>query len=47
MDFTNLVVNPGVEQYTFGGGGFTGVDVSGNTDIAIALNGGLASYNQS
>jgi hypothetical protein len=40
VHFTNLVVHAGVEQHALGSGGFTGVDVSGDTDITVALNGG-------
>jgi hypothetical protein len=45
VHFTDLVVHAGVEQDALGGGGFTSVDVSGDTDIAVALNGGLAGHN--
>jgi hypothetical protein len=39
------MVHTGVVQDTLGGRGFTGVDVSGDTDIAVALNGSLAGHN--
>jgi hypothetical protein len=39
MHFTDLVVNTGVKQNTLGSGGLTGVNVSGDTDITVALNG--------
>jgi len=44
MHFTDLVVHTGVKQYALSRGGLTSVNVSGNTDIAVALNGGLASH---
>ena len=45
MDFAQLVVHAGVEQNALGGGRLTCIDVSGDTDIAVALNGGLAGHN--
>jgi hypothetical protein len=47
MNFTDLVVHTGVKKNALGGGSFTGVDVSGNTDVAVALNGGMASHDGS
>ncbi len=44
MHFTDLVVHTGVEQDTLGRGGFTRVNVSRDTDIAVALNGSLTSH---
>jgi hypothetical protein len=44
MHFTQLVVYAGVEQDALSRGGFTSVNVSRNTDIAVTLNGGLASH---
>jgi len=44
MHFTDLVVHTGVEQDPLGRGGLAGVDVSGNTDVTVALNGGLTSH---
>jgi hypothetical protein len=44
VHFTNFVVHAGVKKYALGGGGFTGVDVRRNTDVAVALNGGMASH---
>ena len=40
-------VDGGVEQDALGGGGFAGVDVRGDTDVAVALDGGLAGHDQS
>ncbi len=42
MGFTNLVNHAGVEKDTLGQRGFAGVNVSGNTDIAVTLKGSLA-----
>jgi hypothetical protein len=44
MHFTDFVVHAGVEKNTLGGGGFAGVNVGRNTDVAVALNGGIASH---
>ncbi|CDJ79006.1 Hypothetical protein SMB2099_4392 [Serratia marcescens SMB2099] len=44
MNFTDFVVYTGVEQNTFGSGGFTGVDVSTDTDVAVACNGCCTSH---
>ena len=46
MHFTNFVVHTGVVKNTLGGGGFTRVNVSGNTDVAIALDRSIASHDQ-
>jgi hypothetical protein len=45
VHFTDLVVHARVEQDALGGRRFTGVDVIGNTDVALALNGGIACHN--
>jgi hypothetical protein len=37
VHFTNLVVHAGVEKNALGGGGLAGVDVGGNTDVAVPL----------
>ena len=42
MRLTQLVVYAGVEKNTLGQRGFAGVNVSGNTDIAVTLKGSLA-----
>ena len=42
VGFTNLVNHAGVEKDTLGQRGFAGVNVSGNTDIAVTLKGSLA-----
>jgi hypothetical protein len=34
---TDFVVNPGVQQNAFGGGGFAGIDVRGNSNVAVTL----------
>jgi hypothetical protein len=47
MNFTNLVVHTSVKKNALGRGGFSGVDVSRDTDIAVALNGGMASHDGS
>jgi hypothetical protein len=47
MHFANFVVHTGIEQNTLGGGGFASVNVGGDADIAIALNGGMASHDGS
>jgi len=44
VGFTNLVNHAGVEKDTLGQRGFAGVNVSGNTDIAVTLKGSLAIY---
>jgi hypothetical protein len=43
VHFTDLVVHTGVEQDALGRR-LAGVDVSANTDIAVALDGSLASH---
>ena len=35
--FTQLVAHPGVKQDAFGGCRFTGIDMRGNTDVAITF----------
>ena len=37
MGFTNLMYSAGIEQNTFGGGGFTSIDVSHDADISSSL----------
>ena len=44
MHFTQLVVHAGVEQDALGGRGFSCIDVGRNTNIPVALDGGLASH---
>jgi hypothetical protein len=44
VHFTDFMVYAGVKQDTLGRRGLAGIDVSGNTDVAVALNGGLASH---
>jgi hypothetical protein len=46
MHFTNFVIHTGVKKNTLGGGGFSCVNVRGNTDIAITLDGSYASHDQ-
>ena len=35
--FTQLVAHPGIKQDALGGGGFTGIDMRGDTDVAITF----------
>jgi len=42
VGFTDLVDHAGVEKNTLGQSGFAGVNVSGDTDVAVALKGSLA-----
>ena len=44
MHFTDLVVDTGVEQNTFGRGGLARVNVGRDTDIAVTRNRGLTSH---
>jgi len=44
VNFTDLVVDAGVIKNAFGRGGFSGVDVRGNTNVAIPFNRGLAGH---
>jgi hypothetical protein len=44
MHLTDLVVDAGVEQDALGRRRLAGVDVRADTDIAVALDGGLASH---
>jgi hypothetical protein len=44
MHFANLVIDAGVIQHAFGRCGLACVDVSGDADVAVALNGSLASH---
>jgi hypothetical protein len=47
VHFADFVVHAGIEKNTLGRGGFAGVNVRRNTDIAVALNGGCASHDGS
>jgi len=47
VHFTDFVVHAGIEKNALGRGGLAGVDVRRNTDIAVALNGGIASHDGS
>jgi hypothetical protein len=44
VHLTDLVVHAGVEQDALGGGGLAGIDVRGDADVAVALDGGLAGH---
>src|SRR5690606_23571800 len=44
MGFAKLVVDACIEQNALGRRGFSGVDVSGNTDVTVALDWGLAGH---
>jgi hypothetical protein len=44
VNFTDLVVHTRVKKDTFGRRCLAGVDVSRDTDIAVTLNGSLASH---
>jgi hypothetical protein len=44
VHFAQLVGHAGVKQDTFGRGGLASVNVGRDTDIAVALDGGLASH---
>src|SRR5690606_3322286 len=44
MHFAQLVVHAGVEQDAVGSRGLTGIDVGGDTNVAVALNGGLTGH---
>ena len=44
VNFTDLVTYTGVKQNALGSSSLTGVDVSGDTDITITLNGGCTSH---
>ena len=44
MHLTNFVVHAGVKKNPLGSGCFTSVNVGGNTDVAVALNRGMASH---
>src|SRR5690606_22615127 len=46
MHHPELVVDARIEQDTFGGGGFPCVDVRGDTNVAIALDRGLAGHDR-
>ena len=37
--FTQLMAHPGIKQDALGGGGFTGIDMRGDTDVAITFEG--------
>jgi len=44
MDFTDLVVHTRIKKHPFGGGGLAGVDMRGDTDVAVVFNGGSAGH---
>jgi hypothetical protein len=44
MNFTNLMAHAGVKQNALGRGGFAGVNVRGNTDVAVVFNGCSAGH---
>jgi hypothetical protein len=44
MDFANFVAHAGVKQNTLGRGSFAGVNVRGNTDVAVVFNGCSAGH---
>jgi hypothetical protein len=44
MDFTNFVAHACVKQNTLGRSRFSGVDVRGNTDVAVIFNGCSAGH---
>src|SRR5882757_2303419 len=46
VHLADLVVHAGVEQHTLGGGGLAGVNMSGNTDIAVTLDGRIAGHEE-
>jgi len=46
VHLTDFVVDTGIKQNALGRGGLAGVDVSRNTNVAIALDGGLASHDE-
>jgi hypothetical protein len=39
VNFTQFVAHSGVEQNALGGGRFTGIDMRGDTDVAITFEG--------
>ena len=47
VHFSDLVVHTGLEQNPLGSGCLAGVNMSGNTNVAVALNGGMASHDES
>jgi hypothetical protein len=47
MNFTDFMINAGVLKNALGRCGLASVNVSGNTDIAVSLDGSLASHNKS
>nr|WP_293595936.1 hypothetical protein [Polaromonas sp. 39-63-25] len=44
MNFTDFVVHAGVKEDPLGGRGFSGIDVRGNANVAVVLNGGSAGH---
>ncbi|MNT78625.1 hypothetical protein D3C72_2178760 [compost metagenome] len=40
VHFAQLVTDPGVKQNPLGGGGFAGIDMRRDADIAVAFEGG-------
>ncbi|MNT55141.1 hypothetical protein D3C72_1923560 [compost metagenome] len=47
MHLAHFVVDPGVEQDPFGGGGLARVNMGDDTDIAVQLDGGGARHDGS
>jgi hypothetical protein len=47
VHLADLVIDAGIKQDTLGRGGLAGVDVGADTDVAVALDGGLASHDGS
>jgi hypothetical protein len=44
VNLTNFVIHTGIEKNAFGGGGLTGIDMSADTNIPIAVDGSLAGH---
>jgi hypothetical protein len=44
VHFADFMIHTGVEQDAFGGGRLAGVDVRADTDIAVALDGGMSCH---
>jgi hypothetical protein len=44
VNFTDFVIHACVKKHALSRGCFTGINVSRDTDIAVALNGGMASH---
>jgi hypothetical protein len=45
VHLTYFVGDTGVEQYAFGRGGFTGINVGADSDISITVNRSFARHN--